>query len=71
MSDPLKPSASLLVKLGSIAVHAEELMSPGGHPFDRDALVTLYGDPEVIAWRAEMDSMAMLPVKRSTPARKK
>lgn len=64
MADPLKPSVSLLVKLGSIAVHAEELASPKGHPFDRDALKTLYDDPEVIAWRSAMDKMAMLPVKR-------
>jgi hypothetical protein len=64
MADPLKPSPSLLVKLGSIAVHAEEYASPKGHPFDRDALKTLYADPEVIEWRKQMDAMAMLPVKR-------
>jgi hypothetical protein len=52
------------VKLGSIAVHAEEYASPKGHPFDRDALKTLYADPEVIEWRKQMDAMAMLPVKR-------
>lgn len=71
MADPLKPSASLLVKLGSIAVHAEELLSPNRHVFDRDALKTLYDDPEVVEWRKQMDAMAMLPVMRNVPARKK
>lgn len=64
MSDPLKPSASLLCKLGSIIVHCEELISPDGHPFDKHALNTLASDPEVSEWMASMRSMAMLPVKR-------
>lgn len=64
MSDPLKPSASLLVKLGSIAVHAEELTSPGGHAFDKTALDMLLQDPEIAAWRKQMDAMAFLPKKR-------
>lgn len=63
-SDPLKPSVALLVKLGSIAVHVEEMMSPKGHHFDRAALRTLLDDQEVIEWRKAMDKMAMLPVKR-------
>lgn len=62
--DPFKPSAGLLVKLGSIAVHAEEMMSPSGHAVDRFALDALLGDPEVANWLAAMDSMALLPVKR-------
>lgn len=64
MNDPLKPSVTLLVKLGSIAVHAEELLSPTGHHFDRRALETVAHDPEVTAWLAEMDKMAFLPKKR-------
>lgn len=63
-TDPLKPSITLLVKLGSIAVHAEEILSPKGHEVDRVALQTLFDDAEVIAWRKAMDKMAMLPVKR-------
>ena len=62
--DVLKPSASLLVKLGSIAVHADELLSLTGHPFDRHALQALFDDQEVKAWLAQMSKMAMLPVKR-------
>lgn len=64
MSDPLKPSAALLCKLGSIVVHMEELVSPQGHPFDRDALKTLQDDVDVKEWISQMDAMAMLPKKR-------
>jgi hypothetical protein len=60
--DPLKPSLSLLVKLGSIAVHAEEFFSPGGHEFDKHALDTGLHDQEVQQWLKDMG--AFLPVKR-------
>lgn len=63
-SSPLSPCTTLLVKLGSIAVHVEELLSPDGHNFDRVALNDLLRDPEVAAWRESMDAMALLPVKR-------
>jgi hypothetical protein len=65
MADPLKPSITLLVKLGSIAVHVEEILNPKkGHYFDRYALQTLWDDPEVKEWLAQMNKMAMIPVKR-------
>jgi len=64
MSDPLKPSITLLVKLGSIIIHVEELTSPTGHHFDHAAFKTAMLDPEVVAWIAEMDKMAFLPKKR-------
>lgn len=60
----LKPAMSLLVKLGSIMVHAEEMLEPGGHAHDVAAIKSLLADPEVVAWREEMDAMALLPVKR-------
>lgn len=63
-ADPLRPSASLLCKLGSIIVHAEESMSPDGHPFDLIELHSLFNDAEVSGWMAEMRRLAMLPVKR-------
>jgi len=63
-SDPLTPAATLLIKLGSIAVHAEEFMSSDGHEFDAVILRGLLDDPEVQAWRIEMDAMAFLPKKR-------
>ena len=64
MADPLKPGAALLCKLGSIAVHADELLSPDGHAFDRTALDQLIADDEVKAWIAAMAKMAMLQKKR-------
>jgi hypothetical protein len=63
---PLEPSSRLLCKLGSIIVHAEELASPDGHLFDKVALEQLLADPEVIAWREAMTSLALLPQKRRT-----
>ena len=50
MTDPLKPSLSLLSKLGSIAVHAEEMLSPKGHHFDKLELEQLLKDPEIKKW---------------------
>lgn len=65
MSDTLKPSVTLLVKLGSLAVHIEEFLSPHGHEFDKAAINTLLSDAELKQWLAEMSKMAFLPVKRS------
>lgn len=59
-----KPRLALLVKLASIAVHVEEMLSPGGHHFDRAALQTLLDDSEVRIWLAEMGKSGFLPVKR-------
>lgn len=63
-SKMLQPDVSLLVKLGSIAVHAEELMSPDGHAFDKCALQALLGDQEVKAWISEMNKKALVPRMR-------
>ena len=62
----LDPTPSLLCKLASIAVHADELLSPDGHQFDRCALVTLLGDEEVKEWLLRMTAAAMAPTKRQT-----
>jgi len=62
MSDPLKPELGLLVKLGSIAVHVEEMMSPKGHRFDKAAIQTLLDDAEVKQWIKDMG--VYMPVKR-------
>ena len=64
MPSPLVPGVTLLIKLGSIIVHVQELMSPTGHIVDKHALDTLWSDPEVVAWIAAMDKMAFLPKKR-------
>ncbi len=60
----IEPSLSLLCKLGSIIVHADEMLEPGGHDFDRTTLLTLLADPEVKDWIKGMGTM--LPLKRST-----
>lgn len=64
MRDVFNPSPGLLSKLGSIIVHAEELLSPKGHEFDALALKTALADPEVKEWLKGMNDLAMLPVKR-------
>lgn len=53
-----------LIKLGSIAVHADEMLSTDGHEFDRVALGQLLRDPEVLEWLKAMDKAAMIPKKR-------
>jgi hypothetical protein len=60
--DPLKPDVSLLVKLGNIAVHCDELLSPSGHSYDRITLQHLINDKEVQLWIRRMG--ALLPMKR-------
>lgn len=62
--DPLQPSVTLLIKLGSAIVHADEFLSPKGHPFDKEAFMSCLNDPEVKEWIVEMTKMAFLPVKR-------
>src|SRR3990167_910143 len=64
MSDPLKPSVSILSKLGSLAVHCEEMLSAKGHVFDRHAIAGILLDGELKEWLVQMDKMALLPVKR-------
>lgn len=65
MSGVLKPPASLLCKLGSIAVHVEEMLSNDGHEFDKVAVEALLKDYEVVEWLGGMTDLAMLPLKRS------
>ena len=61
----LQPPPSILCKLASIAVHADEMMSPDGHAFDRHALESMLADYEIKEWLTEMDKMALAPRKRS------
>lgn len=68
MSDMLHPPVSLLCKLASIAVHADELFSSDGHAFDRDALASAIADPEVVNWVAQMTAAALAPEKRMPSA---
>lgn len=71
MGDVLKPSASLLIKIGSAVIHAEEFLSPTGHPFDKNVFDGLLRDPEVAEWIKAMDELALLPKKRSANERRK
>lgn len=64
MADMLKPGASLLCKLASIAVHADEMLGPNGHPLDREALLSGLADPEVKDWLADMSAASLAPRKR-------
>ena len=63
--DALHPLPQILIKLGSIAVHIEELFSEDGHFYDRSAIESLLEDSELKAWLSEMDRMAFLPRKRN------
>lgn len=63
--DPLKPSAQLLCKLGSIIVHADEFLSPFGHDFDRHALLSSLQDDDVQDWLIAMHDLALVPLKRT------
>jgi len=62
--DLAAPPLSLLVKLGSIAVHAEEFFSPKSHECDKVALEVLLRDKEVQQWIKKMTKAAILPLKR-------
>lgn len=70
MSDPdevnlaTDPPMSTLIRLGSIARHAEELFGDDPHEVDKAAIESLLADPDVKAWMAAADEMALLPVKR-------
>jgi hypothetical protein len=67
---PLSPSTTLLVKLGSALVHAEEALDElkrgnlAAAQTDMEAFQTVASDPEVKDWRKQMDALAFLPVKR-------
>lgn len=63
-NNPLKPSPRVLIALGSIIVHYEEMNSPTGHHFDKHALDSAYATPGVKEWFDQMRKAAFLPVKR-------
>lgn len=61
---PLKPSASLLSKLGSALIHAKEFLSQDGRPVDRQEFEQILDDPDVVEWMRGMTKLAFLPVMR-------
>jgi len=56
-------SPALASKLASVVVHADEMLSPMGHGFDRTALEGALRDPEIVAWIKSLGPLA--PVKRT------
>lgn len=55
---------SLIVKLASLAVHVDEMLSSGGTVADEIAIQGLLADPEVQGFLTQLGNMALLPVKR-------
>jgi hypothetical protein len=55
---------ALAVKIGSLIVHTDEYLSPGGHEYDGVAIKDLLSQDDVQAWLKSFP-LAMLPVKRS------
>jgi hypothetical protein len=60
--ESIEISLSLASKIATVVVHADELLSPDAHVFDREALRVAANDPEVQAWIKELGPLA--PVKR-------
>ncbi len=54
---------TLVIKLMSLAVHAEEYIETG-EVLDAEAIRGLLTDPEVQERRGALDELALLPVKR-------
>ena len=63
-NDPTKPSMTVLVKIGSAMVHADEMLSPTGDDYDKIALQSLINDPEVQSWIAAITKLGFVPLKR-------
>lgn len=57
MNEPCKLTMSLMIKLASIAIHVEELLSSDGHEFDEKAIEGLLADAEVKAWLASIPAV--------------
>jgi len=63
--DIYTPRVTLLVKLGSIAVHADEFTSDEGLPVDGSAIRSGLEDSEVKEWIKAMTKLGLLPVQRN------
>jgi hypothetical protein len=64
------PSVSLLVKIGSALVHAQEFIGKDGDLFDLHALHVALDDPDVKAWIEEGIDKALLPLRRDNKEKK-
>jgi len=59
----LTVNTSTALKLASLVVHVEEMLSPDGREADRSAILGLLSDSEVRDFLASIDPV-LLPVKR-------
>ena len=64
MNEVLKPSATILTKLGSLYVHIEEMISDKGSHFDIETIKGQLADGELQEWIKGMDKLALIPKKR-------
>lgn len=73
MTPPPDLTVTLAINLGSLAVHVEEMLedpsvesvaNTGATLYDLAAIRQLLTDSEVEAFRASMDALGLLPVKR-------
>ena len=64
--DALKPTPQLLIKIGSLITHYQELNSPDGHELDQATITALEADEDVQQWLKQMDDNAFLPKKRNS-----
>lgn len=53
----------LAARIAAVIVHADEMLSENGHPFDREALLQCLADPMVQDWVRRCGPLA--PRKRS------
>ena len=66
LDEALKPSPSLLSKIGSILVHVDEMLSPQGHEIDKFIVDQLLKDAEITDWIKSMGPLLPLKRERST-----
>lgn len=63
MPNTVEPMLAFDVKLASILVHIQELLSPDGQEADKQAILGLLQDQEIIDYLNSFDP-ALLPLKR-------
>lgn len=62
MAEKVEIDLGTLIKLGSIAVHADEMLSADGREVDKQTVKNLLADPDVVKWIK--DNVVYLPRKR-------
>ena len=64
MAETLNLNVTLLFKIGGAILHAEQMLLPGRHDIDRQALALILTDPEVRAWLNELGMMTLPPIEQ-------